>query len=344
MRPLLLAAGGSYCTAVVRVIDAIPTHFPLPQIPSAPGVVQRTADLCRPVAPGRSSASLRSESKACERKSNSRKGAKVMSQATYVIASTPRSGSSLLAAGLVATGVAGRPEEYFTPDYIGSYKQDLKLPMDCSWAEYVAKVMAFATTENGVRGVKIHWRHVVLLARALGFHGDPGVVLEMLFPAAVFVNIVRTDRRAQALSLFRAEATGEWFRASGLSRSARSWGLYLARPTPGPAAVDLTGVVPAYEQIVEMERSLDAEQAAWTNYFTSRRPEVLTVRYEELDVNYDGEIARVLQFLGADPTHATGLPKSPLERQSDHINEYWRRLIDHEQSDRANRCPAAELN
>ena len=68
--------------------------------------------------------------------------------------------------------------------------------------------MAFAATENGVRGVKIHWRHVVSLARTLGFRGDPGVVLEVLFPAAVFVNIVRADRRAQALSLFRAETTG----------------------------------------------------------------------------------------------------------------------------------------
>src|SRR5246127_2621589 len=113
-----------------------------------------------------------------------------MSHATYVIASTPRSGSSLLAAGLVSTGVAGRPEEYFTPDHIGFYKQDLKLPMSCSWPEYLTKVMAFAATENGVRGVKIHWRHVGSLAQALGFHGDPGVVLEVLFPEAVFVNIV----------------------------------------------------------------------------------------------------------------------------------------------------------
>jgi trehalose 2-sulfotransferase len=252
-----------------------------------------------------------------------------MRHATYVIASTPRSGSSLLAAGLVATGVAGRPEEYFSPDDIESYKEDLKLPMNCSWGEYLAKVMAFAATENGVWGVKIHWRHVVLLARALGFRGDPGVVLEVLFPAAVFVNIVRADRRAQAISLFRAETTGEWFRSLGLPTTVRPWGLYLGRPTPG-AAVDLTGVAPTYEQIIGMERSLDAEQAAWTNFFTTRRRKVLTVRYEELDANYRGEIARVLQFLGADPAHAAGLPNPPLERQSDHVNEHWRRLIDQE--------------
>jgi LPS sulfotransferase NodH len=253
-----------------------------------------------------------------------------MTRATYVIASTPRSGSSLLAAGLVATGVAGRPEEYFTPDHIGAYKQDLKLPADCSWDEYLTKVMAFAATENGVRGFKIHWRHVVVLAQALGFHGDPGSVLEELFPAAVFVNIVRADRRAQAISLFRAETTGEWFRSHGSSRRVRPWGLYLGRRRAGTDAVDLNDLAPTYEQILGIERSLDAEQEAWTNYFTTRRLEVLTVRYEDLDANYRDEIAQVLQFLGADPAPAAGLPKPPLERQSDHINEHWRRLIDEE--------------
>src|ERR1700758_1845514 len=156
-----------------------------------------------------------------------RNESKVMRNATYVIASTPRSGSSLLAGGLVATGVAGRPEEFFTPDYIEAYKKDLKLPLDCTWAEYLAKVMSFAETENGVLGVKIHWRHVGWLAQAVGFRGDPGDVLEMLFPAAIFVNIVRTDRRAQAISLFRAETSGEWFRSSVSSSEVPPWGLYL---------------------------------------------------------------------------------------------------------------------
>jgi trehalose 2-sulfotransferase len=249
---------------------------------------------------------------------------------TYVVASTPRSGSSLLAGGLVATGVAGRPEEFFTPDHLAAYKRDLQLPEDCSWPEYLAKVMAFAATDNGVRGVKIHWRHVISLARALGFGGDPGAVLDALFPAAVFVNIVRADRRAQAISLFRAETTGEWFRSAGSSERARPWGLYLTRPTSALAAAALTGMAPTYEQITEIERSLDAEQAAWTGYLSSRRAHALTVSYEALDADYRGEIARVLEFLGVDPAHAARLPPPPLKRQSDHINERWRRLIDRE--------------
>lgn len=251
-----------------------------------------------------------------------------MRHQSYLIASTPRSGSSFLAAGLVATGVAGRPEEYFAADHMGAYKEDLKLARDCSWPEYLATVMAYAATANGVRGAKIHWRDVVLLAGALGFRDDPGLVLEKLFPTAVFVNIVRADRRAQAISLFRAEATGEWFRSAGPPHVARPWGLYLARPQPARTAVDPRSVAPTYEQIVAMERSLDAEQAAWTTYFRTRSRKALTVRYEDLDANYRGEIARVLRFLGADPAHAARVPEPPLERQSDHLNEHWRRLID----------------
>lgn len=260
-----------------------------------------------------------------------------MRHTIYLVASTPRSGSSFLAAGLAATGVAGRPEEYFAAEHMAAYKEDLQLPQDCSWPEYLAKVKAYAATDNGIRGVKIHWRDVVLLAEALGFRDDPGVVLEKLFPTAVFVNIVRADRRAQAISLFRAEATGEWFRSSG--PQARPWGLYLARPAQSRAAVDLTAVAPTYEQIVGIERSLDAEQAAWTTYFRTRSRTVLTVRYEDLDGNYRGEIARVLRFLGADPAPAAGVPEPPLERQSDHINERWRRLIDQEERrERASYC------
>ena len=97
----------------------------------------------------------------------------------------------------------------------------------------------------------------------------------------------------------------------------------------------LAGVAPTYEEIAGIEQSLAAEQEAWAEYFTTRPLEVLTVRYEDLDANYHDEIARVLRFLGADPAHAAGLPRPPLERQSDHINEQWRRLIDQEHREKS---------
>lgn len=235
-----------------------------------------------------------------------------MTHLTYVVASTPRSGSSLLAEGLEATGVVGRPAEYFAPDFTWLWKEHWQLSGDCSWGEYLARAMAYATTENGVRGIKIHWEQVLWLAGAIGVEGYPGDVLDALFPAGVFVNIVRADRRAQALSLFRAMVTDEWCRFPGSRTS----------------AVDLSGVTPTYEQIAALERAMEWQQEGWEQHFAARRARVLTVRYEDLDADYRGEIRRVLVFLGADSRDADHVPAPRLQRQSDHFNLSWRHVVE----------------
>ena len=108
-----------------------------------------------------------------------------MTAATYVIAATPRSGSSLLAEGLADTGVVGRPAEYFAPAFTWLWKEEFALAADCTWGEYLESVMAYATTPNGVRGVKLHWEQVRWLAAALCVQGPPESVVEVLFPGAV---------------------------------------------------------------------------------------------------------------------------------------------------------------
>ena len=239
-----------------------------------------------------------------------------MTTPTYVIAATPRSGSSLLAEGLEATGVVGRPAEYFAPDFTWLWKDHWALSQDCTWGQYVGRAMAYATTANGVRG-KLHWEQVRWLAGALGVHGDPDAVVEAMFPGAVFVNIVRGDRRAQAISLFRAMSSNEWCRFPGSRDS----------------DVELASLTPTLEQIRQLEEAVSAQQANWERYLHERRARVHTVRYEALDADYRGEIGRVLAFLGADPERAQALPEPRLERQSDELNARWRRLVD--DSDRA---------
>lgn len=179
--------------------------------------------------------------------------------------------------------------------------------------------MARSTTENGVRGVKMHWQHVEWLARELDVEGDAGNIIDALFPATVFINIVRTDPRAQALSFFRARKTAEWCRFPGSLRS----------------EVDLTAIEPNYDEITRLERDLHRQQEMWLRHFTDRHATVLTVRYEDLDAEYRTEIARVLQFLGVDSSCAADLPEPHLERQSDHITKAWRVAVDKYELDMA---------
>ena len=130
-----------------------------------------------------------------------------------------------------------------------------------------------------------------------------------------YVNIVRDDRRAQAISLFRAMASDEWCRFPG-SRSRTGH-------------VDVTALSPTPQEISRLEEAVAAQQASWDDYLRQRGGRVHAVLYEELDEDYRGEIGRVLEFLGADPERARSLPDPRLERQSDELNVRWRQLVDH---------------
>jgi LPS sulfotransferase NodH len=89
---------------------------------------------------------------------------------SYIICTAPRTGSTLLAEALKATGCAGRPAEYF----------DIHAHNEQYWirtlgirndAEYIEKVVEAGTTSNGVFGLKVHFHqlravHAKLLAAA----------------------------------------------------------------------------------------------------------------------------------------------------------------------------------
>ena len=86
---------------------------------------------------------------------------------SYLICCCERTGSTLLGDALIGTGIAGQPHGYFsrvalhnprTPSNFGEIKDD---------DDYLDKVIAAATTPNGVFGAKVHWDHfMTLIAKA----------------------------------------------------------------------------------------------------------------------------------------------------------------------------------
>ncbi|MBT0769066.1 hypothetical protein KIH74_09025 [Kineosporia sp. J2-2] len=232
--------------------------------------------------------------------------------ATYVVAATPRSGSTLLCEGLQATGVAGRPAELFGPLLEHTWKTAWGLPANVPDDEFVRAALRYGTTGNGVFGMKMHWQHVRFLAGRLGVCGPPGAVLDALVPRARFVRIVRRDRRAQAVSLFRAYWTEEWVRFPGSGPPRRP---------AGELRFDRA-------EIERLEASIEAESAGWQEFFDRRGIEPLMVEYEELDRDYGRQIARVLDHLGADPRAVDRIPAPRLQRQSDRLNAHWIELLE----------------
>jgi trehalose 2-sulfotransferase len=225
------------------------------------------------------------------------------------VAATPRTGSSLLCEGLAATGIAGVPDEVFTPEHRAMWHRYWSLDNAAGFSEYANAALRHGSTGNGVTSFKIHWMHVAALAKDSKCRS--GDVLSELLPKALFVNVVRRDRLSQALSWFRANATNVWSRFDDVPADSLD---------PAPA-LDI-------DTVRDLEAHIDWQQTSWLKYFESREIVPLTIEYEALDEDYRGEIASVLAYLGLDTSAARRIPRPRRIRQADAITMSWRRRWD----------------
>ena len=235
---------------------------------------------------------------------------------TYLICCAERTGSTLLGDALIGTGIAGRPQSYFNraahfnPRYqrlLGSAKND---------DDYLDRVVAAATTPNGVFGVKVHWQHLLNLvamverdllpaesrAAASGFERLHG-----RFPGLCYIRLTRVNKVARAISHYRAEKTGRW-------RADARW---VTDDTGGAGEPDFD-----FEAIDAFVRRGEAEDAHWRQFFHTHGISPLELTHEELVRDLEGTVRRVLAFLDI---RADGLelPPSSLRQQADHRSREW---------------------
>jgi trehalose 2-sulfotransferase len=231
----------------------------------------------------------------------------------YLVCATERSGSTLLCELLAATGVAGRPEEYFEflsatgrarqpreyfPEDADPSIRELLAPPEPPLAPVphrlrLADALERGTTPNGVFGAKMMWAYLPdFLA-----HGEPE---EQLGPLR-WVHVERRDTLAQAISLWRAVQTAQW-RAG--DRDAEAEPIFHA------------GAI-AYFKGRQEEHA-----AAWRAWFAERGIEPLEIVYEEFAQEPQPAICRVLDHIGV-PSAGVHVPEPPIRRQSDARSQEW---------------------
>jgi len=185
----------------------------------------------------------------------------------YCIAYSARSGSTLLCEDLMANGL-GHPTEYF---------QTLDAPMlQGNVADNLVQLVQDAT--GGCFAFKAAWAHASHLVQRLREQGesDVGSDLRSIFPDIRFIHLVRHDKLAQAVSGWRAEATGHWHRTP-LSRQ--------QQPRP---RVD-------FYQLSRYLTQFLTEDWLWQSYFEERGIPYLQVVYEA----YVADRVGTLQDIGA---------------------------------------------
>jgi trehalose 2-sulfotransferase len=228
---------------------------------------------------------------------------------SYFISTTPRTGSFLLAHALESTGIAGRPQEYFDPNFEELWLQRLGIASD---AEFFGKILPEGTTPNGVFAAKVHWHQFEYLGRKLqAAHGD-GRILDLLkvsFPDLRYVFLTRRDKVRQAVSYYRAIETNVWWSAGADSRADQD------PPAPAPEF--------DYERIDYWVTRLRDFETSWRRHFERAGVKPFEVSYEEFVVAYQPTVLAILRYLELPVTEGLRIAAPRLEKQADELSETW---------------------
>jgi LPS sulfotransferase NodH len=235
---------------------------------------------------------------------------------SYLVCTTPRSGSNLLCEGLASTSMAGNPKEWFNvlEEQRERARWRLKGPMAFSYAAYLEHVLRNATTRNGICGVKLHYYQLTNFAENMGsiemYQGLPlDELFAAAFPAVRYIWLTRRDKARQAISYHRARQTNEW------------WRLDDVKPGANGNGVDKVSFDP--ENIAGLEQYLLDCDAGWQRFFEQSGVEPLALTYEDLAADYTGTIATVLDWLAIPEIGNVSIPPPRCKRQSDSQSEEW---------------------
>ena len=256
---------------------------------------------------------------------------------SYLLCSTPRTGSSLLCDALRATGVAGVPEEYFQfrartgePRRPHEYFEGLNDPevleilgprtrfeedderFDPSrfarYEDYLAWALEQATTPNGVLGAKVMWGYFNGFVTGLrwALPGRQRLPLADLaasvFPNLRYVLVTRRDKVRQAVSLWRAIQSWSW------SSDQRPTG---PEPVYSGAAID------------HLVNDIHAHEAAWRTYFDECEVVPPTVVYEVFVDDYVGTLRGLLRYVGVPEADDVAILEPTRRRQADSLTDEW---------------------
>jgi trehalose 2-sulfotransferase len=215
---------------------------------------------------------------------------------TLVLCATPRSGSTMLARLLSATGLVGRAEELFHERFFP--RSARRRP-----GAYLA---TRARESGGAFAVKLHWDQLELCLQVLrGLRGasafSDSELLAAAFPEPRYVSLSRDDLVAQAVSAWKVKTSGVWLPG----RPARR----------GEPWFDFDG-------IDERVRRLREQTEAWRAWFATAGVEPLAVTYEQLVADPAAIVRAALALLGLTlPDDLAVEPRTT--RQADRRSEEW---------------------
>jgi LPS sulfotransferase NodH len=216
----------------------------------------------------------------------------------FMIAITPRTGSSYLCDLMTKVKLFGSPGEVINQKFIPKI---LKRIPGRNPDEYIQNVVRFRKTKNGVSGLKASW---------FQFQNFKNAMIDRTFLYGFkYIYLTRHDLFAQAVSLFKATETSVFH--TNIQHS-------------DEAIARLRSLEYDYEKIKGWYAHIVRQEKGWQNYFNENCISPLCLTYEEIENDIGDALHRVAIFVGVDPKNIKMSEVSSVFRKiRDQRNAEW---------------------
>lgn len=234
----------------------------------------------------------------------------------YWLCVSPRSGSSLLCEVLAATAVLGNPQEYCFSDNMPAHGKPWGFAAKweiTSFPKYWSRCLSEGTTANGWFGAKMapasYLDTFLNEVRKLPEYADreSDALIREVFGDLRFVYLTRRDKLRQAISMVKALQINLWTSEQGKTHGTEAAGEVTYDRAALDSHINLMALV----------------EAAWQDFFTRWDVQPLTLVYEDYHRDYEGTVARVVDYLGIDDPYEFDGSKVSLERLADDVTDEW---------------------
>ena len=253
----------------------------------------------------------------------------------YIVCATPRSGSGLLCRALTATGVLGRPSEFFSRaavhHYLGEWgarhrTSTVRAPVAKPGFGYLDRVRLEAST-GGVLALKVHWYQIEWCMAAGLFSNILDVYSPDISPKVIY--LYREDKLSQAVSTVIADATRVYYHKPGEP----------ARPSTWFDTEDIRAPIYNFERIKSVIADVERHEKMWSEFFVRHNFAVEIISYEDLCAEYKETIRKAIGHLS--PGWIAAVPPPQLIKQTTALNEEFKLRYIYDDSRDAAEVPAS---
>ena len=236
---------------------------------------------------------------------------------SYVICTSPRSGSTLLCKLLAATGVSGNPDSHFHRPSLAHWLSDLGVTPEPGLSERERVKLAFDAaiaegSRGGMFGLRLQRHSFAFFSEQLALL-HPGLAsdvarFEAAFGRTLFLHLTRQDKVEEAVSLVKAQQSGLWHKAPD--------GTEIERLAPPKELVyDAAAIRAAYDEVTAYEDE-------WRQWFAAAGVAPPRITYQELAADPLETLRVVLDRLGLGRAAAAGVEVG-VAKLADDTNRDW---------------------